>query len=157
MIITFLSSDRGNDMIRIEQVKSINPEIIQAIQLLFPQLTQFSPIPDKEAIQKMVNSQASSLWIARNESGHIIGMLSLAIYRTTTGVHGWIEDVVVDQKARRQGVAGQLTQAAVEFAQQNEAKAVSLTSRPERAAANQLYQNLGFELVKTNLYRKKLI
>jgi len=144
-------------MIRIEQVKSINPEIIQAIQLLFPQLTQFSPIPDEEAIQKMVNSQASSLWIARNEVGEIIAMLSLAIYRTTTGVHAWIEDVVVDQKARRQGVAGQLTQAAVEFAQQNEAKAVSLTSRPEREAANQLYQKLGFELVNTNLYRKTLV
>ena len=144
-------------MIRIEQVKSINPEIIQAIQLLFPQLTQFSPIPDEEAIQKMVNSQASSLWIARNEVGEIIGMLCLAIYRTTTGVHAWIEDVVVDQNARRQGVAGRLTQAAVEFAQQNEAKAVSLTSRPEREAANQLYQKLGFELVNTNLYRKTFV
>ena len=144
-------------MIRIEQVKSINPEIIQAIQLLFPQLTQFSPIPDEEAIQKMVNSQASSLWIARNESEQIIGMLCLAIYRTTTGVHAWIEDVVVDQNARRQGVAGRLTQAAVEFAQQNEAKAVSLTSRPEREAANQLYQKLGFELVNTNLYRKTFV
>lgn len=144
-------------MIRIEQVKSINPELIQAIQNLFPQLTQFSPIPDEEAIQKMINSQASSLWIARNESGQIIGMLSLAIYRTTTGVHAWIEDVVVDQKARRQGVAGRLTQAAVEFAQQNEAKAVSLTSRPERVVANQLYQKLGFELVNTNLYRKTFV
>ena len=84
-------------------------------------------------------------------------MLSLAIYRTTTGIHAWIEDVVVDQKARRQGVAGQLTQAALEFAQQNGAKAVSLTSRPEREAANQLYQKSGFELVNTNLYRKNLL
>ncbi len=144
-------------MFRVEQVKEVKTEIVQGIQHLFPQLTQFSPIPDEEAIQKMVNSQASSLWIARNESGQIIGILCLALYRTTTGVHAWIEDVVVDQKARRQGVAFQLTRAAVEFAQINEAKAVNLTSRPEREGANLLYQKLGFELVNTNLYRINLI
>jgi ribosomal protein S18 acetylase RimI-like enzyme len=144
-------------MILVEQVKEVNSEIIQAIQYLFPQLTQFSPMPDEEALQKMVHSQTTSLWIARSEGREIIAMLSLAIYRTTTGIHAWIEDVVVDQKARRQGVAGQLTQAALEFAQQNGAKAISLTSRPEREAANQLYQKLGFELVKTNLYRKNLL
>jgi ribosomal protein S18 acetylase RimI-like enzyme len=144
-------------MILVEQVKEVNSEIIQAIQYLFPQLTQFSLIPDEEALQKMVHSQNTSLWIARNEGGEIIAMLSLVIYRTTTGIHAWIEDVVVDQKARRQGVAGKLTQAALEFAQQNGAKAVSLTSRPEREAANQLYQKLGFKLVKTNLYRKNLL
>ena len=144
-------------MIRVEQVKVVNTEIVQAIQYLFPQLTQFSPIPDEQALQNIVNSQTTSLWIARNIDGEIIAMLSLAIYRTTTGIHAWIEDVVVDQKARRQGVASLLTQAALEFAQQNGAKAVSLTSRPEREAANQLYQKLGFELVNTNLYRKNLI
>ncbi len=144
-------------MIRVEQVKEVNAEVVQAIQYLFPQLTQFSPIPDEDAIQKMVYSEASSLWIARNVEGEIIAMLSLAIYRTTTGIHAWIEDVVVDQKGRRQGAARELTQAAVEFALQNGAKAVSLTSRPEREAANQLYQKLGFELVNTNLYRKNLL
>lgn len=144
-------------MIRVEQVKEVNTEIVQAIQNLFPQLTQFSPIPDEDALRKIVQSQASSLWIAKNEGEEIIAMLSLAIYRTTTGIHAWIEDVVVDQKARRQGVANKLTQAALEFAHQNGAKAVSLTSRPEREAANQLYQKLGFELVNTNLYRKNLL
>ncbi|PKO07112.1 MAG: GNAT family N-acetyltransferase [Chloroflexi bacterium HGW-Chloroflexi-3] len=143
-------------MIRVEQVKVVNTEIVQAIQHLFPQLTQFSPMPDENVIQKMVNSQSSSLWIARNVGGEIIGMLSLAIYQTTTGIHAWIEDVVVDQKARRQGVAWNLTQAAIEFSQENDAKAVSLTSRPVREAANQLYQKLGFEQVETNLYRLKL-
>ncbi|MBE0684832.1 MAG: GNAT family N-acetyltransferase [Anaerolineaceae bacterium] len=144
-------------MISVEQVKNVTPDLINAVRLLLPQLTKFNPILNDEDIQEMIQSQASSLWIAKNESGEIIGMLSLAIYRTTTGIHAWIEDVVVDQKARRQGVGGRLTLAAVEFAHQNNAKAVSLTSRPEREAANQLYQKLGFEFVKTNLYRKNLI
>ncbi len=143
-------------MISVEQVKIVNPELLQAVQGLFPQLTNFSPMPDEDDLLKIINSPASSLWIAKNDGGQIIGMLCLAIYRTTTGVHAWIEDVVVDQKARRQGVAAQMTSAAIEFAIQHEAKAVSLTSRPEREAANQLYQKLGFELLGTNVYRKNL-
>ena len=49
-------------MIRVEQVKEVNTEIVQAIQYLIPQLTQFSPIPDEEALLKMVHSQNTSLW-----------------------------------------------------------------------------------------------
>lgn len=143
-------------MLSIEQIKAINPKLILAIQRLFPQLTNTSPIPDEAALLEIINSEASSLWIAKNESGQIIGMLCLAIYQTPSGVHAWIEDVVVDQKARRQGAAAQMTKSAIEFAFQHGAKAVNLTSRPERQAANQLYQSLGFELVSTNLYRKNL-
>jgi len=33
------------------------------------------------------------------------------------------------------------------------AKAVDLTSRPSREAANKLYQSLGFETRETNVYR----
>lgn len=148
---------KGIEMISIEHTKTINSELIQGIQRLFPQLTNFSPLPEESAIQEIISSPASSLWIAKNEDGQVIGMLCLAIYRTTTGVHAWIEDVVVDQTARRQGIAAQLTKAAMDFAIQNGTKAVSLTSRPDREAANKLYQSLGFELLSTNLYRKNLI
>ena len=143
-------------MLSIEKIKTINSELLQAIECLFPQLTTTSPIPNEDALLEIINSEASSLWIAKNEVGQIIGMLCLAIYKTPSGVHARIEDVVVDLKARRQGAAAQMTTAAIEFASQHGAKAVNLTSRSERKAANQLYQSLGFELVSTNLYRKNL-
>ena len=143
-------------MIFIERVHTINPEIMQAIQRLYPQLTHYSPPPDEKEIVDLVNSSASSLWVARNADREIVGMASLGIYRTATGVHAWIEDVVVDQKARRKGVGSALTSAACDFAQESGAKAVSLTSRSDRKAANLLYQNLGFNKVDTNLYRKQL-
>ena len=143
-------------MISVERVKTVNPELMQAIQNLFPQLTKYSPVPDDMAIIEIVNSQASSLWIAKNAECDIVGMLSLAIYRTTTGVHAWIEDMVVDQHFRRQGIAEQLTMAAIDYVRKNRAKAISLTSRPSREAANQLYLNIGFQLVETNLYRMNL-
>lgn len=143
-------------MVRIIKLESLNNNIVDSIRNLFPQLTKFSPLPDRESLQAIIESPTVSLWIAENEELTIVGMLTLAIYRTTTGVHAWIEDVVVDKNARKQGIATLLTQAAVEIARGNGAKAVSLTSRPEREAANQLYQKLGFTLVETNLYRMKL-
>jgi ribosomal protein S18 acetylase RimI-like enzyme len=143
-------------MVRIEQVSQVNDDLVQAIINLFPQLTQYSPLPDQKSIQEIVNSQPTSLWVAINDREKIVGMLSLAIYRTPTGVHAWIEDVVVDQNARRQGVASALTTSACTYAHEKGAKSVSLTSRPVREAANILYQKLGFERVETNLYRLEL-
>ena len=143
-------------MINVERVTEVKSDILIAIQSLFPQLTKFSPIPDEEQILEIVSSQSSSLWVAKNDSDQIVGMLNLAIYRTTTGVHAWIEDVVVDENHRRQGIAAKMTMEAVVYARLNGAKAVSLTSRPEREAANLLYQKMGFELVNTNLYRFKI-
>jgi len=142
--------------IKIEKVERVDTELIAGIQKLFPQLTQYSPIPKEIDLAKIVASDTTSIWLAKNKTGVILGMLNLAIYRTTTGIHAWIEDVVVDQNARRQGIAAQLTHAAVEHAKEKGAKAVSLTSRPAREAANLLYIKLGFEKVETNLYRMRL-
>jgi ribosomal protein S18 acetylase RimI-like enzyme len=147
---------QADDGIRVEKVEKLEPQLIAGIQKLFPQLTQYSPIPEEIDLAKIVASDSTSLWVAKNKTGSILGMLNLAIYRTTTGIHAWIEDVVVDQNARRQGIAAQLTHEAVEYAKDKGAKAVSLTSRPAREAANLLYIKLGFEKVETNLYRMRL-
>jgi ribosomal protein S18 acetylase RimI-like enzyme len=68
-------------------------------------------------------------------------------------VRAWIEDVVVDDAARGQGMGEALTLAAIERARQEGAKTVDLTSRPSREAANRLYQRVGFKPRQTNLYR----
>jgi ribosomal protein S18 acetylase RimI-like enzyme len=65
----------------------------------------------------------------------------------------WIEDVVVDDAARGHGVGELLNRAALAKAAQRGAKAVSLTSRPSREAANRLYQRIGFTIRETNVYR----
>jgi len=41
----------------------------------------------------------------------------------------------------------------VRLAQTNGARTVDLTSRPARAAANRLYERLGFQLRDSNVYR----
>ena len=88
--------------------------------------------------------------------GVIVGSLTLVMYRIPTGLKAWIEDVVVDEAARGSGVGEALNFAAIDEARRRGAKAVNLTSRPSREAANRLYQRIGFSARDTNVYRYDL-
>jgi len=73
-----------------------------------------------------------------------------------TGLRSIIEDVIVDESMRRRGIGEALMRRAIDLARELGAEGVALTSNPARAAANQLYQTMGFELRKTNPYFYKL-
>jgi ribosomal protein S18 acetylase RimI-like enzyme len=100
-----------------------------------------------------VASPASTLLVARRADGGIVGMLTLATFRIPTGMRAWIEDVVVDEAARGQGVGEALCRTALDTAAAAGARTVELTSRPSREAANRLYRRLGFQPRQTNVYR----
>jgi ribosomal protein S18 acetylase RimI-like enzyme len=137
----------------IQRLELCSDEFMQALSNLMPQLTSNAVLPSKTDIESIIHSSTTSIWVAREENDNIVGMLALAIYKTPTGIHGWIEDVVVDEHHRKKGIGKALTLSALAFAELKDAKAVSLTSRPFRKAANRLYQNIGFKVVETNLYR----
>ncbi len=138
---------------RIIRLETCSNEFLDALERLMPQLTSNRLIPSQKDIEDIISAQATNIWVAYNETDSIVGMLTLAIYQSPTGIHGWIEDVVVDEKHRGKGIGKELTLKALEFAQQQGTKAVSLTSRPYRDSANKLYRRLGFKVVETNLYR----
>ena len=142
-------------MLKIEIVQQVSNELLEALDRLLPQLSS-GPFPDRAALEALVRAEATDLLVARDAVGRVIGTLTLVVYSTPMGVHAWIEDVVVDAAARRQGVGEALTRFAVQRARQRGAKAISLTSRPAREAANRLYQRLGFIRWETNLYRLPL-
>jgi ribosomal protein S18 acetylase RimI-like enzyme len=125
-----------------------------AVATLVPQLSS-SPPPDLEQLGQIVADPATTLLLAR-QGGVLVGMLTLVTFRLPTGVRAWIEDVVVTEAARGAGVASALIRFAVALAEQQCARTVDLTSRPERAAANRLYGRLGFEQRATNVYRRTL-
>ena len=134
----------------IERVTESSDELIAAIGRLLPQ-TAACPIPGRAAVQAIVADPACTLLVARDEE--IVGMLTLAHFRTPTGHHAWIEDVVVDGAFRGRGIGEALTRAALELARELGADEVNLTTRPAREAANRLYQRLGFQARQTNVYR----
>ena len=142
----------------IEKVSKITEELYTVLQRLIPQLTTNNPAPSWDDLDSLVNSQESTLLIARypNQKGEIVGILTLTVYRVPTGLRSIVEDVVVDEKARRQGVGEALLLHAIELAKEAGASGVALTSNPRREAANRLYQSLGFQRRETNAYYLKL-
>ncbi len=143
---------------RIVEVTAVTPEVVDSIGQLIPQLSKSAPIPTASELQKLVSAAAAQLLVARdsNQEDRIVGTLTLVLFRIPTGVRAWIEDVVVDESARRRGVGELLCRAAIERAQSAGARNIDLTSRSARKAANRLYQRLGFSLRETNLYRYPL-
>lgn len=147
-----VSSSDGSTAVRIEQATVVDDELVAAFERLIPQLSSSSPPPSAEHLQELVSSPDTVLFTARID-GQIMGSLTLAFYRIPTGLKAWIEDVVVDVEARGHGVGAALNRAALAEAGARGAKDVSLTSRPQREAANRLYVRLGFEPRTTNVYR----
>lgn len=86
----------------------------------------------------------------------LCGMLTLCTTFAPTGRKAWVEDVVIDEKYRGKGLSHQLLSWAKGKGKATHQPQLVLTSRPERIAANQLYQNEGFEPRKTNVYRLSL-
>lgn len=140
-------------MITIHTVDAVDDDVVAAYQKLIPQLSKSSALPDKAALSAIVDSEASTVLIARDDSGAIVGSMTLVMFDIPTGRRAWIEDVVVDEDARGQGVGRKLNERALEIAAQSGAKTVDLTSRPTREAANRLYKRIGFVQRETNVYR----
>jgi ribosomal protein S18 acetylase RimI-like enzyme len=132
----------------------ITDEIVEAFNRLIPQLSKSNPPPDREFLSSLIAHEACHLLIAADETtGQILGSLTLVTFPIPTAMRAWIEDVVVDDAARGQGVGALLNNFAIELAKAGGCKTVDLTSRPSREAANRLYQRLGFEQRTTNVYR----
>jgi ribosomal protein S18 acetylase RimI-like enzyme len=103
----------------------------------------------------MLSTGSSTVYLAHHGDygDEIIGLATLVPYRVPTGMRAYIEDMVVDERARGRRVGEALTHACLEQAEAAGASQVMLTSNPGRIAANRLYQRMGFELRKTNVYR----
>ena len=138
----------------IEEATTVDAELVDAFARLIPQLST-APPPSAAELGEIVASAGGHVLIAR-QAGAIVGTLTLIVFRVPTGVRAHIEDVVVDQAARGAGIAEALMRRALERAARAGARAVELTSRASREAANRLYQRLGFTTRQTNLYRYQI-
>jgi ribosomal protein S18 acetylase RimI-like enzyme len=133
-------------------VDAVTEELVAAVNGLLPQLSSSVGSVSAEELHRLVAWPGLRLIAARLGS-QIVGMLTLVVAPLPTGVRAWIEDVVVDEAARGRGIGAGLTREAIRFARRDGAGAIDLTSNPGRAAANRLYQSLGFRLRPTNAYR----
>ncbi len=132
-------------------VTELSDEIYEAFLRLIPQLSSLEP-STRDALSELISADATTLLLARQPDEKIVALVTLICYRVPTGAHALIEDLVVDESARGQGVGEALTREALRLAEEYGANGVMLTSNPLRVAANKLYQKMGFKHWKTNVY-----
>lgn len=143
----------GGEPVTVEPVTGVDDALVEAMARLVRQLSSSAAPPGAEELARVVGSPVTTLFVARDAGGRIVGSLTLVVFRLPTGLRAWIEDVVVDGASRGSGAGRALVEEAIRAAQAAGARTVDLTSRPDREAANRLYVRSGFEQRQTNVYR----
>ena len=139
---------------KIYRVTECSANLIEVLEQLLPQLSSSATMPSEEYIKSMLNNENFYLFVAEHE-GAIVGMLSIVVVDIPTGRKAWIEDVVVDSRARGLRIGQALVEEAKVCAKEIGAKKIYLTSNPSRKAAHALYKKCGFEEYDTTVFRIK--
>ncbi|QNE34049.1 GNAT family N-acetyltransferase [Leifsonia shinshuensis] len=137
--------------IEIDIPTALSDTDLDALGRLLPQLSRSSTF-DAERILAMLDHPGADLLVARVD-GEVAGMATLASFPLATGWRGHVDDVVVDDAHRGQGVARRLLEAIIELAETRGLRTLDLTSRPSRTAAIALYESVGFVRRESTLMR----
>lgn len=133
----------------------VDTESLKDIKRLLLQLTgEKSPLTRSQL--KRILSNPNLLCVVIFDGSRIIGTASVYIHHQFEKTMGHVEEVVVDETYRGQGLGKKLMGELMRLAKKKGIKELDLTSRPVRVAANALYQKLGFVQRETNVYRKRL-
>ena len=141
-------------MTEIIEIQTYSKEYYEAMQRFLDQLTSSPMTLTETMFRQLLESENSHLFFLMKD-GQVAGMLTVGIYYSPTGGKAWIEDVVIDESFRGQGLSKLLVAHAIEFTKAKQVPSLMLTSNPKRVAANKLYQSIGFGRKETNIYRMK--
>ena len=141
--------------ISVREIGSVTPDLQESVRVLLGQLSTSGAQCTDEQLQEVVRSPSTTLFVA-SVGRAVAGMLTLVAVRIPTGMRAIIEDVVVEERFRGNGIGAALLSQAIAKARDMGAAKVDLTSNGARVAANRLYRQFGFQLRETNVYRLKL-
>lgn len=138
---------------KIQEITTVDSEIQETINNFIRQLTGISSMVSFLQIEQIIADNNSHLFFAINDQGENMGMITVGLYISPTGKKAWIEDVVVDNSYRGQGIGRKLIEFAIQFTKEQNAATLMLTSNQARVSANELYKKMGFKQKETNVYR----
>lgn len=141
----------------IEQLKTFSPGINKVFNDLLDQLSPGFKIFSDEDVKKIIAEPSNHLFVAKDfKDTKIVGMVMIVIVNTLLRRKALLEELVVDENYRENGIGKKLIDFAINQARKEGAVHLELTSNPKRIEANKLYQELGFEKRDTNVYRIEL-
>lgn len=140
--------------VTIEQLTESTPEAAEQLAELLKQLTLNAQPLTVERLQLIVDAPGS-LYVARSE-GRIVGTVCRLELHHPVRTKCWIEDMVVDEVFRGQGVARRLMERAIAEAPAG-ADSINLNSNVARVDSHRMYAKLGFEVREdSRIWRLKL-
>ena len=138
----------------VEELSSYSPQDLVELDALKHELSATS-FCNEELLKNALNDANVHVYVIRDE-GHIVATGTLCIKHTLEFTIADVESVVVSSRCRGRGYGKELMTAMIEVAKKMNVHHIQLTSNPARVAANQLYQELGFERYETNCYKLPL-
>ena len=137
----------------VEEIISYTPGDLLDLDALMHELSAAS-FCNEELMKNALNDANVYVYVIR-DCDHIVATGTLCIKHTLEFTIADIESVVVSSKCRGRGYGKELMTAMIEAAKKMNVHHIQLTFNPARLAANQLYQELGFERYETNCYKMK--
>ncbi|MDU0354459.1 GNAT family N-acetyltransferase [Paraglaciecola aquimarina] len=148
----------------IVSIEKAKLEDVQVIGKLFNDYRIFYQQPsDLKLAQAFLTArlekQDSVILVAKNRANDTLGLCQLyPSFSSISAQATWIlNDLFVIQSARQQGIATQLLERAKVFAQQTQAKGISLVTGKSNFHAQNLYQTLGYQQQKFLSYYLPLL
>ena len=140
----------------IRPIRKATKEIAEDVNKLLCQLTGRPSVLSTVALNSLLHERDFVILGAFDGRERLVGIATVYAKNILTKRVAWIEDVVVDETHRGQGIGEALVRGLIASAYRMWAKEINLTSNTTREAANSLYQKLGFERRSTNVYRIRL-
>jgi ribosomal protein S18 acetylase RimI-like enzyme len=107
-----------------------------------------SSLADYEKVFAQIESDPNHYLIVAEVEGQIVGSADLMIVPNLShrGLP-WavMENVIVDERTRRQGIASAMVEHLVTLAKENGCYKIGLSSSKKRPAAHSMYESLGFK------------
>lgn len=139
-------------MITVSQLTKTSQENVKELELLSSMLHGDERYSSSDEITDILLNPSIVFIVAKDEE-RIIGMGSLYFHQKVGKLASYIEDVVVDDAYRGQGLGAKIVQTLIDAGRERGALSITLTSRPERVPAHKLYEKLGFKKYDTNVFR----
>lgn len=97
-------------------------------------------------IKERIENKESIIFVAKDKQNYVGFMQLYPIFSSISMKRAWVlNDLYVDEKARKQGVAELLLHKAKEYAIETGAKSISLETAPDNDSAQRLYEKNGYK------------
>jgi len=134
------------------------PALVQLLNALFSIEQDFQPNETRQEIGLALiiqNPSNAFIKVARDKEGDVIGMVSAQLVISTSqgATSAWIEDMIVAENYRAQGIGKQLLSAVLQWAKDQGATRAQLLVDLDNDPAIGYYEHLGWQTSRMGMRR----